>query len=109
MNKYVLLLSGRHLIDPSQKIDGIKDVDFKDGRVVEVSDKLNHALAPKVQNISDNIIASGLIDLHTHIYWGGTSIGIDPTDYARRCGTTTMIDASTAEARNIAEFREDII
>ena len=109
MNKYDLLLTGGHLIDPSQKIDGIKDVGFKDGRVVEASDKLDHALAEKVYNISDNIITPGLIDLHTHIYWGGTSIGIDPTDYARRCGTTTMIDAGTAGAGNFAGFREHII
>ena len=83
MNRYDLLLTGGHLIDPSQKIDSIKDVGFKDGRVVEVSDKLDHALAEKVYNISDNIITPGLIDLHTHIYWGGTSISIEPKDYAR--------------------------
>ena len=109
MNRYDLLLTGGHLIDPSQKIDSIKDVGFKDGRVVEVNDKLDHALAEKVYDISDNIITPGLIDLHTHIYWGGTSIGIDPTDYARRCGTTTMIDAGTAGAGNFAGFREHII
>ena len=82
------------MIDPSQKIDGIKNLGFKDGRVIEVSDKLDHALAEKVHNISDNIITPGLIDLHTYIYWGGTSIGIDPADYARRCCTSTMIDAN---------------
>ena len=109
MNRYDLLLTGGHLIDPSQKIDDIKDVGFKDGRVVEVNDKLDHALAEKVYDISDNIITPGLIDLHTHIYWGGTSIGIDPTDYARRCGTTTMVDAGTAGAGNFAGFREHII
>ena len=109
MTTYDLLLTGGHLIDPSQKIDSIKDVGFKDGRVVEVNDKLDHALAEKVYDISDNIITPGLIDLHTHIYWGGTSIGIDPTDYARRCGTTTMIDAGTAGAGNFAGFREHII
>ena len=109
MSTYDLLLTGGHLIDPSQKIDSIKDVGFKDGRVVEVNDKLDHALAEKVYDISDNIITPGLIDLHTHIYWGGTSIGIDPTDYARRCGTTTMVDAGTAWAGNFTGFREHII
>ena len=109
MSTYDLLLTGGHLIDPSQKIDSIKDVGFKDGRVVEVEDELDHALARKVYDISDNIITPGLIDLHTHIYWGGTSIGIDPTDYARRCGTTTMIDAGTVGAGNFEGFHEHII
>ena len=103
MSTYDLLLTGGHLIDPSQKIDSIKDVGFKDGRVVEVNDKLDHALAEKVYDISDNIITPGLIDLHTHIYWGGTSIGIDPTDYARRCGTTTMVDAGTLPGPEILQ------
>ena len=109
MTEYDLLLTGGRLIDPSQKIDAIKDVAFKAGKVVDVKDKLNHSLAKKVQNISNNVITPGLIDLHTHIYWGGTSIGVDPTDYARRCGTTTMIDAGTAGAGNFAGFREHII
>ena len=52
MSTYDLLLTGGHLIDPSQKIDGIKDVGFKDGRVVEVNDELDHALAEKVNDIS---------------------------------------------------------
>ena len=109
MNTYDLLLAGGHLIDPSQKIDGIKDVGFKDGRVVEVSDKLAHALAKKDYTISDKIITPGSIDLHTHIYWGGTSISIEPKDYARRRGTNTMCDAGTAGAGNFAGFREHII
>ncbi len=94
---------------PLKKIDVIKDGDIRDGRVVEVSNKLDHALAKKVHNISDNIITPGFIDLHTHIYWGGKFIGINQTDYARRCGTTTMIDAGTAGAGNFAGSLKYII
>ena len=38
----------------------------------------------------------GMIDLHTHVYWGGTSIGVEAEPIARRSGTTTFIDAGTA-------------
>ena len=47
MTEYDLLLTGGRLIDPSQKIDAIKDVAFKAGKVVDVKDKLNHSLAKK--------------------------------------------------------------
>ena len=38
----------------------------------------------------------GLIDLHTHVYWGGTSLGVDAAEVARRSGTTTFLDAGSA-------------
>ena len=65
---------------------------MKDGRIAwlgEVPD-LPATAAPAVEvDLHGAWLTPGLIDLHTHVYWGGTSIGIDPTDYARRCGTTT--------------------
>ena len=41
------------------------------------------------------LVVPGLIDLHTHVYWGGTSLGVDAAEVARRSGTTTFVDAST--------------
>mgnify|MGYP000334831583 CR=1 FL=1 len=52
-------------------------------------------------------VLPGLIDLHTHVYWGGTSIGIDATELARNSGTTTSIDAGTAGAGPRYDRRRD--
>lgn len=109
MGDYDLLVTGGRLIDPSQGIDSINDVAFKSGRVAAIEKTLDPTSATEIKDISGYLITPGLIDLHTHVYWGGTSIGIDPTEYARRCGTTTMIDAGTAGAGNFAGFREHII
>jgi dihydroorotase len=109
MAEYDLLLTNGHILDPSQNIDSIADIAFKDGKVQEISSTLDKEKASQIRDVSGKLVTPGLIDLHTHIYWGGTSIGIDPTDYARRCGTTTMIDAGTAGAGNFAGFKAHII
>jgi dihydroorotase len=109
MAEYDLLLTNGRILDPSQNIDTIADIAFKNGKVQEISSTLDKEKASQVRDVSGKLVTPGLIDLHTHIYWGGTSIGIDPTDYARRCGTTTMIDAGTAGAGNFAGFKAHII
>jgi dihydroorotase len=50
-----------------------------------------------------------LIDLHTHVYWGGTSLGVDAAEVARRSGTTTFIDAGSAGPGNFHGFRRHVI
>ena len=109
MAKYDLLLTNGRILDPSQDIDSVADIAFKNGKVLEIATTLDKEKASQVRDVSGNLVTPGLIDLHTHIYWGGTSIGVDPTDYARRCGTTTMIDAGTAGAGNFAGFKAHII
>jgi len=52
------------------------------------------------------IVTPGLIDLHAHVYRGGTSIGVDAVDLARRSATATFVDAGTAGAGNLPGFRE---
>ena len=109
MAKYDLLLTNGRILDPSQNIDSVADIAFKNGRVLEIAETLDNKQATHIRDVSGNLVTPGLIDLHTHIYWGGTSIGVDPTDYAQRCGTTTMVDAGTAGAGNFAGFRAHII
>jgi dihydroorotase len=109
MSPHDLLLTGGRVIDPSQDLDTIADVAFVDGKVAAIGPNLPRDGVADVRDVSGKLVTPGLIDLHTHVYWGGTSIGIDPTDYARRCGTTTMIDAGTAGAGNFAGFRAHVI
>ena len=50
----------------------------------------------------------GLIDLHTHVYWGGTSLGVDPVRLARG-GCTTLVDTGSAGPGNYLGFLEHVI
>lgn len=102
-----LLLIGGRVIDPARDIDGILDIAFTNGRVAAVGRNLGDAV--HARDVSGKIVVPGLIDLHTHVYWGGTSAGVDPDAYAKDSGCTTLIDAGSAGPGNIHGFRKHVI
>ena len=51
----------------------------------------------------------GLIDLHTHVYWGGTSLGVDAEALCRKSGVITSVDTGSAGPGNFAGFRKHVI
>ncbi|MDG2474356.1 MAG: hypothetical protein P8M50_03630 [Paracoccaceae bacterium] len=81
MPNFDLILKGGHLIDPSQEINSRLDIGFFDGKVLQIKETLNPKDSKKVIDVSSYILTPGLIDLHTHVYWGGTSVGIDAEDF----------------------------
>ncbi len=104
-----LILHGGRVIDPAQKIDGVMDVAFADGKVARVGPNLPADGAADVRDVTGTIVVPGLIDLHTHVYWGGTSLGIDAEDFCRRSGVTTAIDTGSAGPGNFMGFRKHVI
>lgn len=104
-----LLLKGGRIIDPSQGIDRLADIAFSGGRVAAIGADLPAGPGAQVRDVSGLIVTPGLIDLHTHVYWGGTSLGVDAADVARRSGTTTCIDAGSAGPGNFHGFRRHVI
>ena len=109
MANYDLILKGGRVIDPSQKLDGIADVAFAGGKVSAVGRDLKGGPATEVRSVAGHIVTPGLIDLHTHVYWGGTSLGIDAEDFCRTSGVTTSIDTGSAGPGNFAGFRKHVI
>ena len=104
----VLLRQGR-VIDPSQGLDQVRDVRFLNGVVAEIGLNLTAGVGADVRNVAGMIVTPGLIDLHTHVYWGGTSIGVDPIALARQSSTATLVDAGTSGAGNFLGFRKHVI
>lgn len=100
-----LVLQGGRVIDPSQNLDAVLDVGFRDGRVAALAPRLDGA---RVHDVAGKIVTPGLIDLHTHVYHGGASLSIDPLILARR-GCTTLVDAGTAGPGNFDGFRRYVI
>src|SRR5215813_306261 len=104
-----LILKGGRIIDPSQKLDQIADIGFAGGKVARIGPRLAPDGGTDVRDVSGHIVAPGLIDLHTHVYWGGTSLGIDAEEFCRLSGVTTAIDTGSAGPGNFAGFRKHVI
>jgi dihydroorotase len=103
-----LILRGGRVIDPASGLDATRDVGFEGGRVAAVEPRISGKAAQE-RDVSGAIVTPGMIDLHTHVYWGGTSIGVEAEPIARRSGTTTFIDAGTAGPANFRGFRRHVI
>lgn len=104
---YDLILRGGRVIDPGTGIDAVQDVAFKDGKVAALGAITGQATEER--RVDGCIVMPGMIDFHTHVYWGGTSISIDADLLARRCGTTTWLDVGSAGPGNFAGFRKHVI
>jgi dihydroorotase len=103
-----LALTGARVLDPSQGIDGLMDIAFAGGKVAAIGPGLA-GNAAAVRDYPGCIVTPGLIDLHTHVYAGGTSLSVDPLPLTRHGGVTTLIDAGSAGAGNFSGFRAHVI
>jgi dihydroorotase len=101
-----LVLTGGRVVDPSQGLDKVTDIAFAGGKVAAIGDDL---AGKDRRDVKGKIVSPGLIDLHTHVYWGGTSLGVEAELLARTGGVTTSIDAGSAGPGNFHGFRRHVI
>ena len=102
-----LAIIGGHVIDPASGLGAVTDIAFKDGQVSAIGADAGADAgvgADQVIKADGLYVTPGLIDLHTHIYWGGTSLGVDPDAYMRQSGRTTLVDAGSAGPGNFHGF-----
>jgi dihydroorotase len=101
-----LVIKGGRVIDPSQGRDAVTDIAFAGGHVAAIGDGLTGA---QIIDATGHIVTPGLIDLHTHVYWGGTSLGVDADAYGAKSAVTTCVDTGSAGPSNFAGFRAHVI
>jgi dihydroorotase len=104
-----LVLRRGHVLDPGTGQDQVTDIAFADGRVAAIGAEAAAEGGRQERDVAGAIVIPGMIDFHTHVYWGGTALGVDADALARRCGTTTWLDVGSAGAGNFAGFRRHVI
>src|SRR5258708_19899017 len=99
-----LILRGGRIFDPARGIDIRADLAFSSSRISGIGEAVDSAGAVEVRQVDGCLVVPGLIDLHTHVYWGKTSLGVDALTVARASGTTTFIDSGRAGAGHYPGF-----
>lgn len=113
MPDYDLLMTGGTVCDPSADGDAAgprtADVAIAGDKIAAVGPSLPRDRAARAIDVRGRLVTPGLIDLHTHVYWGGTSLGVDPDALSASSGVTTHVDAGSSGPGNFAGFRRHLI
>lgn len=81
----------------------------KDGSISAIGKSLNAPANVERVDGKGAWISPGWVDLHVHIWHGGTDISIRPSECGAERGVTTLVDAGSAGEANFHGFREYII
>lgn len=110
------LLKGGHVIDPANNIDEQMDVAISENKNVEVSVNIPVDSAEQVIDVSGLYVTPGIIDLHTHVYFGTTDnlqadsyVSLPADAFSFRAGVTTVVDAGSSGWKNFRHFKENAI
>ena len=106
---YDLLLKGGTVVDPSQGLSGIQDVAVKGGAVARIEPYIPDDETKCLVELRGRFITPGLIDLHTHVYDGVNSTGVNPDVAGVYSGVTTVVDAGSAGCDTFAGFPQHVI
>ncbi len=107
--RYDTLIIGGHVIDPGTGRFGRYDIGIRAGTIARVAPSLAHCQADQVIDARGQLVTPGLVDLHTHVYWGATYWGIEADPIAARTGVTTWLDVGSAGAYTFPGLRRYVI
>ncbi len=62
-----ILLRGGRVVDPSRKLDAVRDVLLADGKVAGLGEKLEASEGTQVLDCEGLVVTPGLIDVHVHL------------------------------------------
>jgi dihydroorotase len=108
-DKFDLLIKGGDVLDPSQRLRGVRDIGIRNGVIEAVQADIPVDRALKVLNAAGRLVTPGLVDLHAHAFPYGSAIGIPADELVPFQGTTTAVSAGDAGANNFAAFRRFIV
>ena len=95
--KYDILIRGGRVIDPSLRLDGIRDVAIAAGRIAAIDANIGGEAADTI-DARGKLVVPGLIDIHTH-----AASSADGPRMLLEDGVTGWIDAGSQGADRIAD------
>ena len=115
--QYDLVVKNGFLIDAKNNINKTMDIAIKEGKIASVERKIDASFAKKVIDAKGLVVTPGLIDFHTHNFYGSKpnsaySNGFNslpPDGFTFRAGVTTVVDCGGAGWRNFITFKEQVI
>ena len=107
-DKFDLVIKGGEVLDPSQKLRGIRDIGIRFGVVEAIEPSIPAERALRVLDAGGRLVTPGLIDLHSHVYPYGSAIGIPADELIPYQASTTVVSAGDAGANNFAGLRRHI-
>lgn len=126
---YSIVIKGGHVIDPKSGLDEVMDIAIdipdnqvntpavKEPRIALIAKNIDTALALQVADAKGMYVIPGIIDIHTHVFYGPSksnylsngSISVVPDSYTFRTGVTTVVDAGGAGWKSFQTFKKNII
>jgi dihydroorotase len=94
---YELIIRGGRVIDPSARLDAIRDVAIAGGRIAAVTASIA-ADAPDTIDARGKLVVPGLLDIHTHV-----ARSADGPPLVLQDGVTGWIDAGSQGADHVAD------
>lgn len=115
--KYSVVIKGGHVIDPKNNIDAVMDVALKGDTVISVAKNIDPKEAVQVVNAKGLYVTPGLIDLHSHNFYGtkmdqtysNGPNAIPPDGFTFRTGVTTVVDAGCSGWKSFPDFKKQTI
>lgn len=114
---YQTIIKGGTVIDAKNNINELMDVAIQNGRIAKVAKNIDPALGRQIVNAKGMYVTPGLIDVHTHVFWGTEPdhylsnglVGVTADGFSFRSGVTTMVDCGGAGFKSFDTFKKNII
>jgi len=108
-DKFDLVIKNCDVLDPSQSLRGKRDIGIRYGMIEALEAEIPATRAERVLDAGGKLVTPGLIDLHSHVFPYGSSIGIPADELVAHQCTTTCVSGGDAGANNFAAFRRHIV
>lgn len=131
---YSIVIKGGHVIDPKNGINAVMDVAIapardmrplawgealspdQEGKIARVAENIDPGLAVQVVDATGLYVVPGLVDIHSHNFWGHDGErqmngprGLPPDGFTFRSGVTTVVDVGGSGWRTFPLFKKQTI